>query len=173
MTQLIPNRKVPALDLPLVREGRFSIHEARPEYLTGIGFYRGLHCPICKDWLEQLDGLVEDYGALGVSVVAVSMDEPARARKTRMDWDIGRVPIAHDMSEETARAWGLYISTRREGSEEPERFSEPGLFLVRPDGTLFGCSVQSMPFTRPDWNDLLGGLKFIKEKDYPARGAAT
>lgn len=173
MTRLIPNQTVPALDLPLVQDGRFSLHGANPDYLTIIGFYRGLHCPICKKWLEQLNGVIDEFGELGISVVAASMDEPVRARKTRMDWDVGKVPIAHDMSEDTARSWGLYISDKREGSEEPDRFSEPGLFLVRPDNTLYACVVQTMPFTRPDWNDLLGGLKFVKDKDYPARGAAT
>jgi len=73
-----------------------------------------------------------------------------------------------------ARAWGLYISTGRgttsAGVEEPALFSEPGLFLVRPDRTLYFTSVQTMPFARPHFSDILAALDFVIAKDYPARG---
>ena len=55
---------------------------------------------------------------------------------------------------------------------EPEKFSEPGLFLVKPDGTLYAAFIQTMPFARPPLDQLLGAIDFIKEKDYPARGEA-
>ena len=87
----------------------------------------------------------------------------------------GRTPreLVPWLSEETAREWGLYISDKREGSDEPDRFSEPGLFLIRPDGTLYMAQVQSAPFTRPSIDQLLEGVKVITEKDYPPRGTAT
>ena len=53
---------------------------------------------------------------------------------------------------------------------EPERFPEPGLFLVRPDHTLYFASVQTMPFARPEFKDILQAIAFVIEKDYPARG---
>ena len=56
------------------------------------------------------------------------------------------------------------------GIEEPALFSEPGLFLVRPDGTLYWSAVQTMPFSRPHLADLLAALDFIAERNYPARG---
>jgi AhpC/TSA family. len=37
-----------------------------------IVVYRGLHCPICKRYLKQLEGLQEQFHAAGVDVVAVS-----------------------------------------------------------------------------------------------------
>jgi hypothetical protein len=33
--------------------------------------------------------------------------------------------------------------------------------------------VQNAPFTRPDLDDLLEGLMFTIEKDYPTRGTLT
>ncbi len=76
-----------------------------------------------------------------------------------------------------ARAWGLYISTGRGktsiGIEEPALFSEPGLFLVRPDGTLYAASVNTMPFARPNFSELLKAIGMIIEKNYPARGEAA
>jgi len=56
------------------------------------------------------------------------------------------------------------------GIEEPAWFSEPGVFLVKPDRTLYYGSTQSMPFARPQFQDLLGAIDFAIAKDYPARG---
>jgi hypothetical protein len=56
------------------------------------------------------------------------------------------------------------------GVEEPALFSEPGLFLVRPDGTLYFATVQTMPFARPHFDDIVKAIDFVLAKDYPARG---
>lgn len=56
------------------------------------------------------------------------------------------------------------------GIEEPALFPEPGLFLVRPDGTLFFSSVQSLPFARPRFDDVLGAIDYVLKTDYPPRG---
>jgi len=47
---------------------------------------------------------------------------------------------------------------------------EPGLFLVRPDRTLYFASVQTMPVARPHFTDILAALDFVTAKNYPARG---
>src|SRR5215467_56742 len=73
-----------------------------------------------------------------------------------------------------ARKWGLYISSSRGKTsinvEEPSLFSEPGVFLVRPDGTLYYGAVQTMPFARPLFSELLQAIDFAIATDYPARG---
>ena len=56
---------------------------------------------------------------------------------------------------------------------EPDLFSEPALYLVKPDGTLYFGAVQTMPFARPHFDDVVGAVKFVLEKDYPARGEVT
>jgi len=43
---------------------------------------------------------------------------------------------------------------------------------VRPDGTLYAASVQTMPFARPSFKELAGALDFVIKEDYPARGEA-
>jgi hypothetical protein len=73
-----------------------------------------------------------------------------------------------------ARQWGLYISSSRGKSsikvEEPSLFSEPGVFPIRPDATLYYGAVQTMPFARPPFSELLQAIDFVIAKDYPARG---
>ena len=49
-------------------------------------------------------------------------------------------------------------------------FSEPGLFLVSADLTLFFSSIQSMPFVRPRPEDMLAAIDYIQKNDYPPRG---
>ena len=82
--------------------------------------------------------------------------------------------FAYDLPLAKAKEWGLYISTSRGktsiGIEEPDLFSEPGLFMVTPQQTLYYGSVQTMPFVRPHFSELVGALDFAIANDYPARG---
>ena len=76
-----------------------------------------------------------------------------------------------------ARKWGLYISASRGessiGIEEPPLFSEPGVLLVKPDRSIYYLAVQSMPFARPNFLEMIQALDFIINNDYPARGEYT
>lgn len=85
-----------------------------------------------------------------------------------------RALLGYGLDLDTARAWGLFISAGKGksslGIEEPAEFSEPGLFLLKSDGTLYASSVQTMPFARPSFQELLQAIEFIQKNDYPARG---
>ncbi|WP_370869042.1 hypothetical protein [Rhodoferax sp.] len=85
--------------------------------------------------------------------------------------------FGYGLTLKSARQWGLYISAGRGktsiGIEEPALFSEPGVFIVRPDGTPYYGAVQTMPFARPPFQDLLGAIDFAIAKNYPARGEYT
>jgi hypothetical protein len=59
------------------------------------------------------------------------------------------------------------------GVEEPTHFSEPALYLIRPDGTLYVGSIQTMPFARPHVADILAAIDYVLKNNYPARGEAT
>ena len=51
-------------------------------------------------------------------------------------------------------------------------FSEPGLFLVRPNGTLFYAARSSAPWGRPPFDQMLRGIDIATERKMPARGEA-
>jgi hypothetical protein len=72
---------------------------------------------------------------------------------------------------------GLYILTSRGttsiGVEEPTLFSEPGVFLIKPDQAIYWLSMQSMPFARPNFSEMLQALDFVIKNNYPARGEYT
>ena len=168
-----PSTPVPNFDLPLTIGARYDLSKQRPEKFTLVVMYRGKHCPICKQQLTQLGSKLSEFTERGINVVAVSMDNEERAMVVDEEWDTGDVPLAFDMSEEMAREWGLYISEGREGTEEPAKFSEPGMFLVEPNGDLRFAAVQNAPFTRPPLDDLLEGIDYMVENDYPTRGTLT
>lgn len=170
---LTPGQKVPDIDLPLTIQARFELSKQTPDNFTVLVFYRGSHCPVCRGYLEEIGGRLDDFTSRGISVFAIAMDDQERARKVDDEWATGDLPLVYEMPEKEASEWGLYISEKREGSEEPDIFSEPGLFVVRPDMSLFFAQTQSAPFTRPPLDQLLEGLDYAIKNDYPARGTRT
>ncbi len=166
---ITPTHKVPNLKLDLINDTQWELHKQHPEKYTLIVFYRGYHCPKCKQQLENLKDKLNDFSERGINVIGISMDSEKRAKKSRDEWDIESIPIAYGLSENEAKDWGLYLSTSISDSE-PAVFSEPGLFLIQPDNTLYLSSIQTMPFARPHFDDLLKAIDFIEDKDYPARG---
>lgn len=174
---LLPRHPVPALNLALVEGGRYVLGASPGERFDLIVFYRGLHCPLCAKYLLELERLSGEFASRGVKIVAVSSDTEERAIEMAQKVQAKGVKFAYGLSLKSARQWGLYISTSRGktsiGIEEPALFSEPGVFIVRPDGTLYYGAVQTMPFARPGFQDLLGAIDFAIAKDYPARGEYT
>lgn len=174
---LMPRYPVPALNVPLINGGRFVLGAHPGEKFDMLVFYRGLHCPACAKYLIELERLAPEFAARGVQVLAVSSDEEERARQMASKVNAKALPFGYGLSLRSAREWGLYISESRGktsiGIEEPKLFSEPGVFIVRPDGTLFYGATQTMPFARPPFQDLLGAIDFVIANDYPARGEYT
>ena len=173
MNVLKPRMPVPALDVSTLN-GSWSLAGQAPENFTMVVFYRGLHCPICSKYVGELDKLAGDFAEIGVSILALSGDERDRAEQARADWGLSNLEIGYGVTTEQARDWGLHRSAGRGltsiGIEEPAEFSEPGLFIMKPDNTLYWSQVQTMPFARPHFREIIGALKFALEKDYPARG---
>lgn len=176
-TPLTPGQPVPALSVLLTDGSTWSLTDHAGDKFTLINFYRGLHCPKCRDNLKGLEDAMDGLNEQGVSVLAVSMDPAERGSEAKAEWGLDHTPTAHSLSLEQAKEWGLHISSGRgktsTGHEETKVFNEPGTFLVRADGTLFASWVQTVPFGRPEAADLLGMIKFVNEKDYPPRGTHT
>lgn len=174
---LIPRQKAPALVVGTLDHERFDLATESPERMTLVCFYRGLHCPICANYLKELDRLTPGFAARGVTTIAISSDGEERARQMADKIQVKDLRIGYGLDLSDARAWGLYISASRGktsiGIEEPSLFSEPGVFLIRPDQTVYYLSVQSMPFVRPNFAEMVQALDFIIKNDYPARGEYT
>ncbi len=173
---LLPNKPVPPLELSLAGGGKFSLAAERPQHFTLVVFYRGLHCPVCRRYLTELEAQLPEFGKRGVAVFAASSDPQDRAEQAKSDWGLANLRVGYGLSIDNARRWGLYVSRSQgpssNGVVEPELFNEPGLFMVRRDGSLYWGTTSTMPFGRPHFNEVLQSLDFVIAKDYPARGDA-
>ena len=52
---MIPRKKTPDLKLPTLDGGTFDLAGDGAERGTVVCFYRGLHCPICANYLKELE----------------------------------------------------------------------------------------------------------------------
>lgn len=174
---LVPRQKTPDLIVETLDHGTFDLSKEASERGTVICFYRGLHCPICANYLKEFEARVPEFAERGVGAIAVSSDQEDRARAMADKIEAKALRFGYGLGLAKAREWGLYISTSRGktsiGIEEPALFSEPGLFMVTPEQSLYYGSVQTMPFVRPHFSELVSALDFAIAKDYPARGEYT
>ncbi len=174
ITPLMPRQPVPSLDVPTVGGGTWSLPGQTPEKFTMVVFYRGLHCPVCSMYLGDLNRRAEEFAGKGVNIVVLSSDDEARAAEAKEKWGLDNLTVGYGVDLDKAREWGLYISSGRgktsTGHEEPALFSEPGIFIVEPDGKLFFANVQTMPFARPSFGDISKAVDFVIDRNYPARG---
>ena len=173
---LKPRMSVPDLEIQTVSGEMWKLSERRPDNFTMIVFYRGLHCPICSRYLGDLNRKADRFAEKGVDVLVASSDDAGRAQQAKDDWGLDSLTVAFGLSIDEARRWGLHVSAgigkTSAGVEEPGLFSEPGIFLIRPDGTLYFSTVQTMPFARPGFAEILQAIDFVIERGYPARGEA-
>lgn len=169
-----PRQPVPALQVPTLDHGAFTLQDDTPPNFSLLVFYRGLHCPICLKYLLELSRALPELDKRGVNVLALSSDTQERARAMADKVKAPALRVGYDLGLTSAREWGLYISTSRgmtsAGVEEPALFSEPGVFIVKPDNNLYYAAVQTMPFARPHFDELISAIDFVLAKNYPARG---
>lgn len=170
----MPRQSVPEIKVALAGGGSWSLAAQSPANFTMLVVYRGLHCPICKGYLNDLQARLDNFAKHGVTAIAVSSDDQERAEKTKAEWGLDKLDLGYGLTLEQGRALGLYVSSGNGktsiGVEEPDLFVEPGLFLIRPDNTLYFGSVQTMPFARPHFAEIEQALGFVLSKNYPARG---
>ncbi|WP_376877925.1 peroxiredoxin-like family protein [Albirhodobacter sp. R86504] len=168
---LTPATEFPAIKIKTLNDGEVTIREA--DAAKGdwklIVVYRGKHCPICKTYLTELNGMLDDFAAIDVDVIALSADPLEKAKASASDIGYQGV-IGYDLSTDQMAQLGLYISDPRSPEETDRPFAEPATFVVRKDGTLQIVDVSNAPFSRPALKGLLDGLTFIRKKDYPVRG---
>ena len=161
-----PEVSVQFLDDPAPGLGR-----PQPDHWQLLVVYRGLHCPICKKYLTQLDQMKDEFDKMNVDVIAVSTDPEEKAGKFRDDNRLG-MPIGYGLSIDDARSLGLFISEPMSSAETDQPFAEPGTYVIRPDGVVQIMDVSNAPFSRPDLQMLKGGIEYVRGAGYPVRGDA-
>jgi len=169
MNRPTPKHTAPDLKFPLLDGNQWVLADQNPDNFTLVVFYRGLHCPLCKKYLQQLQELLPEFEQRGVNVVAVSMDSEKRARLSRQKWELSNLTLGYGLSEKSARDWTLYLSTGVKDGE-PSEFSEPGLFLIDNSNQIYYSAINSNPWGRPYLPSFVKAVDYIVQSGYPARG---
>lgn len=170
-TTITPTSASPELEVDTLGDRVWRLGDQRPDSFTMLVFYRGHHCPVCTQYIGELGQKVEEFRSRGVEVIALSGDSRERADQSREEWGLDGLTVGFGLSPDVMRQWGLFVS-QGITEKEPAHFGEPGLFLIAPDQTVFYEGINSMPFGRPKLDDMIDAVDFVKENDYPARGAA-
>jgi peroxiredoxin len=138
---------------------------------TLLVVYRGKHCGRCKKYLAKLDAMQGAWKDAGFDIAVVSADpaEKAQADVDEFGWTFD---LGHDLTQDQMTTLGVYVSDPLSTGETDRRFAEPGVFVIRPDGSLLLIALSNGPSARPDLEELLDGMIFTKANDRPPRGTA-
>jgi len=134
-----------------------------------IVVYRGQHCPKCTEQLNELATMHDDFASAGVEVVAVSGDSEEQLKKHLEKIDVN-FPLYYNLTIEQMTDLGLYISEPRSDAETDHPFAEPCIIVLNEDNQVQMLDKSNSPFVRPSLKQVLGGIKFSRENDYPIRG---
>jgi peroxiredoxin len=166
-----PGNPAPSLDIDTVQHGHWSLAKTVPPALDLIAIYRGSFCPYCKGFISAVATRLPAFRQRGIAPIAISMDNEERAQTASSEWNLAEIPVGFGLPLETARAWGLFLTTREQDGRTIT-FCEPAVAIITPDKRIFALLLQSVPCGRPDLDNLLDGLDFLARQGYPIRGAA-
>ncbi|MGJ8585809.1 MAG: redoxin domain-containing protein [Marinosulfonomonas sp.] len=166
--KLIPGSILSPLEVPKLGGGHLTLGGEHANWSL-IVVYRGKHCPRCKKYLNKLNEMRQAWADAGFEITVVSADpvEKAQADVDEFGWNFD---LGYDLSEDQMAALGLYVTEPLSGSETDRRFAEPGVFVLRPDGSVLLVAISNGPSARPDLDELLDGMVFTKNNNRPPRG---
>ncbi len=170
--KLIMGHPAPVLEVKTLDGTTWKLADQTPKNYTMIVFYRGLHCPLCEQYMTSLEPKVDAFKQLGIDVIAISGDTMERAQQFQEKANIQNVPLGYGLTLDDMRRWGLYMS-KGHFENEPALFSEPALFLITPDSRLYYANIGTHPFSRVDFGYLLQWLEYAIPKNYPFRGTES
>lgn len=171
--KLSPGEKFPEITVPILEGGEMNLTQIDEGYdWKLVVVYRGKHCPLCTNYLIELNETLAKFHELGVEVVAISADSHERAEQqmTEIHPDF---PVGYGLSIEQMRELGLYISGVNNGIDVAAPFAEPGLFVIKEKGNLQITDISNVPFLRPEIQRVLWWINYIKNKagDSPTNGS--
>ncbi|MEM1158472.1 MAG: redoxin domain-containing protein [Verrucomicrobiota bacterium] len=162
---ILPEITLPTTDGPEVMLGK----PENTSHWRLVFIYRGLHCPICHQYLKKLDFLQEDFLQAKAEIIVASADPKEKAEAMVQQEEL-TLQVAYGLSIEQMQSLGLWISEPRSADETDQPFPEPALFAINPDGKIQLIDQSNTPFNRSDLTELLDTVIWIQENDYPIRG---
>jgi peroxiredoxin len=139
---------------------------------TLVVFYRGGWCPFCNFQIRELSQSHDKFKALGVSLVAISVDRPDAAAVTGNAYDVP-FPVLSDPDLKAHEAFNVVLQLDAAGvarlakyghdiekwsGKDHHKMAVPAVFLVR-DGKIAWAHVAQDYKTRPSTEQLLTAVK--------------
>lgn len=156
------------ISVPKLGGGTLVLGGARDNW-TLVVVYRGQHCPRCKKYLNTLNNILGAWHGAGFDVAVVSADPEAKAAADQAEFGWG-FDLGYDLTPAQMEQLGLYMTQPLSDAETNRVFAEPGIFVIRPDGSLLLIAISNGPSARPDLAELLDGMIFTKANNRPPRG---
>jgi hypothetical protein len=150
-----PRESAPDLTVPLLRGGTNHLTDQRPRTFTMVVFFRGLHCPVCRAQLTELNRRLGELEQAGIDVMP-SAARPVSARPS-LPRTAGSSVARWPTGSPKPRCEPGGCSSPAQSTTSSPRSQRAGLFLIAPDHTVYYESILSMPVGRPRLDDLLGG----------------
>ncbi|SFR49225.1 redoxin domain-containing protein [Litoreibacter janthinus] len=164
----VPGAILSRMSFPKLGGGELSIGGTSENWTLFI-VYRGKHCPRCKKYLNILNDMRDKWADAGFDICVVSADTEAKAKADQVEFGWG-FDLGYGLTEEQMGTLGLYVTEPLSDAETNRRFAEPGVFVIRPDGSQLLLAISNGPSARPDLAELLDGMIFTKVNDRPPRG---
>lgn len=168
MQSLKPADVFPEITFNLVGGGDMRLQDWSGHWVMLI-VYRGHHCPRCKTYIAKLHTLATAYADRDVKLLLATTDPEQLAQRTidENDWTL---PVAHSLSEPDCQTLSLYLTPHESDYELSGNYSEPGLFLINPDGLTQVLERSNSPSVRPDLDVVLDGIIGTQDRKLPIRG---
>lgn len=103
----MPRKPVPALSVRTLAGEDWMLAKRSPANFSMLVFYRGLHCPVCRRYLTELNGLADKFSERGVDVLCLSTDTEERARQASDLSDLKNLTPGYGLTIDEARGCGL------------------------------------------------------------------
>jgi peroxiredoxin len=155
MPLLHPGDRFPSLTVPRLGGGSLVLPDALHGHFGVVLFYRGHWCPYCNAQLAAFARAAETLTALGIKVVALSVDDQgeasALADRLRLPFPVGYGADAGAI----AAATGAYTSA-------DSRYVQSTGFLLDPDGRVEIAVYSSGAIGRLVPDDVAGYVRYLK-----------
>lgn len=162
---------IPSFEIQDVRGEPFS-STAISDADTLVVFYRGGWCPFCNFQIRELSQSHDEFKALGVSLVAISVDQPDAVAVTQSAYEVP-FPLLSDPDLKAHEAFNVVLQLgvaevagltiyghdiEKWSGKDHHKMAVPAVFLVR-DGKVAWAHVARDYKTRPSTEQLLTVVK--------------
>src|SRR6267378_2769578 len=107
----VPEDTMPGFEAGLVGGRAWRLAEEHPSKLALLAFYRGVHCPICRRWLGELERLVPRFTEHGVSVIALSCDTRERAERAKREWRLDELRVGYGVNPDDGTLYAAWVQS--------------------------------------------------------------